>query len=266
MACYFLLRPHVTDVCWRVADLLGKTVSKIKYMGKGEIRKENKCLSLSWLNDVKQQFSHRQRTSTKFAKRWSLLLAASSISKFHKADKRIGSGVRKQPEQGRPAASEVGFISVFGHISLDSAKGGQRIEIAKYKKIENSKFLSDHHPFNIPSLLVGTVGLTLRLNFEGSGFQPGRQSQPIGVVGDVHSANLTVKKVKFSPSKRLVTCGPWQPLIAYQIFTWTLDIELPNTKVPGRLEQRWSNLTSSRFVDSHLRIISRVLWSNDNTP
>ena len=52
MACYFLLRPHVTDVCWRVADLLGKTVSKIKYMGKGEIRKENKCLSLSWLNDV----------------------------------------------------------------------------------------------------------------------------------------------------------------------------------------------------------------------
>jgi hypothetical protein len=52
MACYFLLPPHVTDVCWRVADLVRKTVSKIKYMGKGEIRKENKCLSLSWLNDV----------------------------------------------------------------------------------------------------------------------------------------------------------------------------------------------------------------------
>jgi hypothetical protein len=42
----------VTDICWRVADLVRKTVSKIKYMGKGEIRKENKCLSLSWLNDV----------------------------------------------------------------------------------------------------------------------------------------------------------------------------------------------------------------------
>jgi hypothetical protein len=35
-------------------------------------------------------------------------------------------------------------------------QGGQRTEMAKYKKIENSK-----------GLLVGTVGLTLRLNFEG---------------------------------------------------------------------------------------------------
>ena len=35
----------MTDICWRVADLVRKTVSKtIKYMGKGEIRMENKCL------------------------------------------------------------------------------------------------------------------------------------------------------------------------------------------------------------------------------
>jgi hypothetical protein len=73
----------------------------------------------------------------------------------------------KSLNRGRPVASEVRFISVLSQFSLDSAEGGQRIEIAKYKKIENSNFLSDRHPFNIPSLLVGTVGLTLRLNFEG---------------------------------------------------------------------------------------------------
>jgi hypothetical protein len=98
-----------------------------------------------------------------------------------------------------------GFISVLSQFSLDSAEGGQRIEIAKYKKIENSKFLSDRHPFNIPSLLVGTVGLTLRLNFEewlnsqGSGFQlrPAELTdRRRGTVGDAHSANSTVKKVK----------------------------------------------------------------------
>jgi hypothetical protein len=139
---------------------------------------------------------------------------------------------------------------VLSHFSLDSAEGGQRIEIAKYKKIENSKFLSDRHPFNIPSLLVGTVGLTLRLNFEGSGFQPGRQSQPIGVVGDVHSANLTVKKVKFSPSKRLVTCGAWQqPLIAYQIFTWIIrgGTRKAGTEMVKFDEQSICGFTSSNY-------------------
>ena len=52
MACYFLLPPHVTDVCWWVADLVRKTVSKIKYMGKEKSERKIKCLSLSWLNVV----------------------------------------------------------------------------------------------------------------------------------------------------------------------------------------------------------------------
>ena len=42
-------------------------------------------------------------------------------------------------------------------------------------------------------------------------------------------------------------------------------MELPDTEVPGRLERRWSNLTSSRLLDSHLPIISRV-GSDDIIP
>jgi hypothetical protein len=88
---------------------------------------------------------------------------------------------------------------VLSHFSLDSAEGGQRIEIAKYKRIENSKFLSDRHTFN--SKFIGgdcgvdvTFALWTVAPLKVQVFNSTRQSQLIGVVGDVHSANWAIKK------------------------------------------------------------------------
>lgn len=50
---------------------------------------------------------------------------------------------------------------MLSHFSLDSVEGGQRMETAKYKTIENSKFLSNRHPFN--SKFIGGVDITFEL-------------------------------------------------------------------------------------------------------